>query len=410
LGTFSFSGDSFVTYNLPGRPIFDPLTSLFFYGGIVLCIRHWRKPAYAFVLMWLAMGLLPSLILGEWTSTLHSKAAEAPIMVLPALGALEFGRFVVARFGPRWGRLLAAGSSVWLIVVAASTGYDYFVRWGESPDTRAAYFHNLVAISDYVDDGAYSGDVVLSSPFPDLPLDPFIAELRVRRGDVSLRWCDARRAVVFPDAVYSLMIVPPNTPLDPHLAERLGLQLLERVHLRPDDVDPTFDVFVWDPRAALDRFLIPSLEAVTGDGEPLGLPVSFGAVELLSYELFTPAVEPGGKITLLTLWRILDPDALGPVPAHDYGRAAVLFAHVLDATDGVIGQEDRLDAPAWDWRSGEAFVQLHRFQINADVLPGAYRLEVGIYSRENGVRLPVLVDGGVDDDHVFLQPVEVISP
>jgi len=410
LGTFSFSGDSFVTYNLPGRPIFDPLVSLFFYGGIALCLWRWRRPAYAFVLMWLVAGMLPTLVLGEWTSTLHSKVAEAPIMALPVLCAVGIGHFVARRIGTRWARIFAAGCVAWLTIVAASTSYDYFIRWGQAPETRAAYFHNLAAITDYLSDTEYSSVVPLSSPFPDLPLDPFIADLRLQRDDLSLRWFDARRAIVFPDTTRSLLIVPPNTPLDPYFAQRLDLRAAERVHLRPDDVDPYFDVFEWHPTAALSRFLTSPTETVTAGNESLRLPVNFGgAVELVSYELLTPSTAPGSTMTMATLWRILDPDALGPVPMHDYGRAAVLFTHILDAADTIVGQEDRLDAPAWNWHAGETFVQLHRFQIDADSPPGLYRVEVGIYAREDLTRLPVIVNGVEIDDHILLQSLRVTS-
>ncbi len=408
LGTFSFSGDSFVTYNLPGRPIFDPVVSLFFYGGIALCLHRWKEPAYAFTLMWLVTGMLPSLALGEWTSTLHSKAAEAPIMALPALCAVEVGRFVAARFGPRRARVFAAGCATWLAVVAASTGYDYFVRWGESSETRAAYFHNLTSIAAYLNETEYSGDVTLSSPFPDLPLDPFIADMRVRRDDLSLRWCDARRAILFPGATSGLLIVPPNTPLDPYFAARLTLPPAERVHLRPDDVDPYFDVFEWNPNAALSRFLTSPTGTVTAGGQSLPLPMNFGGVlELLAYETPTPGVAPGETVTLITVWRILDPTALGPPPAHDYGHRVVLFAHALDAADTIVGQEDRLDAPAWNWHAGDAFVQLHRLTIDGDAPPGLYRLEVGIYTRGDLARLPVILNGTEVDDRIFLPPLKV---
>lgn len=410
LGTFSVSGDGLVTYNLPGRPIFDPLASLFFYGGLALCIWRWRTPAYAFVLMWLATGMMPTLVLGEYTSTLHSKVAQAPIMTLPALCAVEVGQRVAARFGSRWARVFAAICVTWLVVVATFTGYDYFVRWGESPETRAAYFHNLAAITDYLNDADYSGDVTLSSPFPDLPLDPFIADLRLHRDDLALRWCDARRSVVLPNADRGLLIVPPNTPLEPYLGERLGLRLIERVNLRPDDVDPYFDVFEWQPNDALARFLSHSTNTVTAGGESLRLPVNLGgAVEFIAYELATPTVAPGGTVTLVTVWRVLDPAALGSHPVSEYGYAAVLFAHVLDAADAVVGQEDRLDAPAWNWRSGDAFVQLFRFSIDADVPPDLYRLEVGMYTRADLIRLPIMADGIEVDNRIILQSLEVVS-
>jgi hypothetical protein len=215
---------------------------------------------------------------------------------------------------------------------------------------------------------------------------------------------------VFPDATRSLLVVPSSTPLDPYFAERLNLSSVERVHLRPDDVDPYFDVFEWDQDVALTLFLTPQSGAVTAGSKSVGLPVSFGGVvELLAYESLTPTVEPSGTVELVTLWRILGPDELGPVLPRDYGHAVVIFAHVLDAADAIVGQEDRLDTPAWDWRSGDAFVQLHRFRIDADAPLGLYRLEVGIYIRADLARLPVIVDDVEVDDRVLLSPVEVVG-
>jgi len=407
LGTISFSGDSFITYNLPGRPILDPIASLFFYGGIALCLWRWRNPAYAFTLMWIAAGLAPSLALGEWTSTLHSKAAEAPILVLPAVCAVEVGRCVTAHFGSRWAKAFTAGCVTWLAVIALSTGYDYFIRWGQSPATRAAYFHNLAAITDYLNRTSYSGAVALSSPFPDLPLDPFIADLRVHRNDLSLYWFDAQRALMFPDATRSLLIVPPNTPLAPELAGRLDLRKIERVNLRPDDVDPYFDVFEWSPREALARFTSNTPTIIAG-GRTHDLPVSLGAVELVAYE-FPAQIEPGETITLMTVWRILDPAALGPMPPHDYGHSLAIFAHLLDANDAVVGQEDRLDAPAWNWRAGDAFAQLHRLIVKKDLPPGDYQLPIGLYQRDTLKRLTVYTGDKITDDHILLGFVRVMG-
>ncbi len=404
LGTFSLRGDTFITYNLPGRPIFDPITSLFFYGGIALCLWRWRQRRYAFVLMWVVIGIVPSLITGEWTSTSHSNAVMAPLMVLPALCALEVVRFAARRLGVRPARILSAGCVAWLGVVAICTARDYFIRWGQSPATRAAYFQNLVAITDYLNETAYRGDIALSSPFPDQPLDPFIAEMRLRRTDLALRWFDGRRALVFPDARHSLFILPPNTPLDPYFATRLDLRPVERVHLRPDDVDPYFDVSAWAPAQALERLLPSTVLTVTVGSEMLTLPISFGAVELIGYDVPEARTAPGGTVTVVTAWRVRDPAAL-PAPPHAYGRAAVIFVHALDETNAIVGQEDRLDAPAWNWRAGDAFVQIHRFPIDAPA--GRYRLEVGIYSRDDAVRLPVLINGMAADDRVLLPPIEV---
>jgi 4-amino-4-deoxy-L-arabinose transferase-like glycosyltransferase len=411
LGTFSFSGDSFVTYNLPNRPIFDPLASLFFYVGVVLCIRHWKDPAYAFVIMWIVMGIVPSLIVGEWTSTLHSTAAKAPIMALPVLGAVEAGRFLISRVGRRWGQVFAISCVIWLLVIAGTTAYDYFLRWGQAPETRAAYRHNLTAITDYLNDIPYSGIVTLSSPFPNLPLDPFVADLTLHRDDLSVRWFDARRALVFPNASRSMFVLPPNTPLAPYFDERLELQLLERVDLRPSDVDPYFDVFTWNPIDALAQLLQPTSKEVAVGGETVSLPVNLGnGVELVAYRLLDAEVSSGGTVRVVTFWRVLDPEALGPVPSSSYGYDAKIFVHVLNESGHIVGQEDRLDAPAWDWHPGDVFAQVHRLQIDAHTSPGDYPLEVGLYTSyadEDLTRLPVIVGNQEIDDHVLLQRLKV---
>jgi len=250
--------------------------------------------------------------------------------------------------------------------------------------------------------------VVLSSPFPDLPLDPLVAMLRMQREDLSLRWCDARRALVFPDAARSLFVLPSNTPLAIYFDQRLQLKLVERVHLRSDDIDPTFDIYEWDPPVALSGFETSPPGTKAGGDRALDLPVNVGnAVELLGYELLTEGVEAGGAASLATFWRVLDPEALGPVPTDAYGHSATIFVHALDGASRIIGQEDRLDAPAWNWRAGDAFVQLHRFRIDALAPSGCYPLEVGIYTNHDLARLPIIVDGAVVDDRVLLQPLEI---
>ncbi len=410
LCTFTFRGDPFITYNVPGRPIFDPLVGILFYGGVLLCLRRWRRPACAFTLLWISTGLLPSMIVGAWNSTLHSMGMQLVVFVPPALLAVEASRWLGQRYGLRASRLVGVAFAGLVGLTCVFTFRDYFVRWGEWPEVRAAYFHNLAAITDYVNRTPYSGAVTLSSPFPDLPLDPFIADLRVRRRDLSLRWFDAWRALVFPSATRSLLIVPPSAPLDPYLAQRLDLRPVERVNLRPDDAAPYFDVFEWTPSAALARFTsLPTKTVIAGD-KPLSLPVSLGAVELVAYDLPTQTITPGGIVTLVTVWRILAPAALGPLPAHDYGHSLAIFAHLLDPNNAVVGQEDRLDAPAWNWQPGDAFVQVHSFSIAAAASPGSYPLEVGIYLRQSLTRLPVSVNGVAVDNRVLLPPVQVLSP
>jgi hypothetical protein len=87
----------------------------------------------------------------------------------------------------------------------------------------------------------------------------------------------------------------------------------------------------------------------------------------------------------------------------------VVFTHALDESRSIVGQEDRLDAPAWDWQPGDVIVQIHRFALPADLSPGTITLNVGVYRRSDGLRLPVAVDGNAAGDHVLLQTLEIVS-
>ncbi|RMF38830.1 MAG: hypothetical protein D6759_00405, partial [Chloroflexi bacterium] len=82
---FSFRGDGFIPYNIPGRPLFDPLTSLLFYAGLLIALRRWREPAYALALLWLAVGFFPALATGVDAAHLRAIAAQPVLYLFPAL-------------------------------------------------------------------------------------------------------------------------------------------------------------------------------------------------------------------------------------------------------------------------------------------------------------------------------------
>ncbi len=99
-GVFTVAGDPLKSYNLPGRPLFVPrLTGLFFYAGLTLAVWRWRRPAYAFVLLWLVAGLLPTIVTISAPNFNRMVAAQFPIFFLAGVGAAEFIGWVA-----RWGR------------------------------------------------------------------------------------------------------------------------------------------------------------------------------------------------------------------------------------------------------------------------------------------------------------------
>jgi len=410
-------GDTFLAYNIPGRPVFDAVSAALFVVGLGVCLGRWRRPAYAFLLLWFAIGILPSLITGPTANTTRNLAALPAVFLIPAIGFVALmgrawidqeaahakaqrrkshprARYSSSRLSPfaplrevfspvtrHWSLVAAV---LWLGFAGAVSARDYFARWANAPEVRGAYQHTLAAALAHV--AAVYPDaepVVFSSVYPGAAHDPSIAfVLAAGRPALSrtARWADARWALALPPGV-SLAVVPASTP--PHPALAAWLAALATVELRPDDLDPRFTVYRLDgDRAAADlaAWAVP--------------PVDFGgAVELVAARWLAAGVRPGETAELLTAWRVLDPARAGPAGPPTFASDAVLFSHVLDGAGGRLSQHDSLDAPSWAWQAGDLFVQIHPLVVPASAAPGEYAALVGFYDRATGVRLPASSGG-----------------
>jgi 4-amino-4-deoxy-L-arabinose transferase-like glycosyltransferase len=391
-------GDDFLAYTIPGRPFFDPLVGTLFLVGLVICLARWREPTYTFSLIWFLIGASPTLVTGAPASITRSIAALPVAFLFPALAVVEGACWAATRWGARAMRVIWLGCVALVIITATISARDYFA-WGESLDVRAAYQHTLVEIARYLAAQSENGTVAISTVYPQAPHDPYVFEMSLRRNDLATRWFDARTAILIPSESTARLIVPASTPLAAMEAamgiaaydgDLAGLRVRERVRLRPDDLDPSFVVYDWEPAVTL-RVL---REHAQSQSVNLG-----NVVQLIGYDLRTPQVKPGDAIELITLWQVTDPQSV-----RDTGL--VLFTHALNAAGKVVGQEDRLDAPAWDWRPGDVIAQLHRFTLPSDAT-GTLTIEVGAYKPTDLTRLPILVNGVTADNRILLTPVEV---
>ena len=394
LGTLGVRGDSLVTYNNPGQPMLWPLLAAFFGVGLVVCAARIRRPAHAFLLLWLAFGLAPTLVIGAYTSTLHSIAAQPTVCVVTAVGAT----WLVREGARRASRLAALGlAALWaaaLLLTGVMAARDYFMAWGQSPDVRAAYFHTLAEITARLDADTEGGVVGVSSPFPEPPLDPFIGLMRIHNAGVDVRWMDARLAVVLPPVDSARLVASADAPIDPALAQLLGLEHIERVRLRPDDHNPYYDVYRLHPSAVRAR-LQAGLPAPQGGGEA----VFGGALALRRCQ----ASLDGPALEIVTLWEVLDPDALGEPPSTQYAHELAIFVHALDGEGAIAGQSDALGAPTSDWREGDMFLHVHRPALSESLGGDGVELVVGVYHRPDLSRLPLIVDGAPAGDALPLR-------
>lgn len=80
-----YRGDPNGRHNLPGAPMFDPLSAALFVLGLAYSLRSVRRPEYALLVSWCVLGLLPGIL------SLDFEAPQAfrSIVVTPGLALLS---------------------------------------------------------------------------------------------------------------------------------------------------------------------------------------------------------------------------------------------------------------------------------------------------------------------------------
>lgn len=425
LRVFSWVGDRFWAYNIPGRPIFNWVGSLAFYGGVAWAAWHWRQPRQAFLLIWLLVGLAPAMPTTNEGIYLRAIVAQ-PATYLLAAGAFSAAyrglQALARRRAPSAAPLWA--NAAWIVLVLAVLGVEagrtyrtYFIEWATDPEARMIYNQNLVATAQYLRDRPAREAIGISALHPLYYHDPWIFRYVAQRPDLAVRWFDGRGGIVYPGTGEARYVFSAKTPLDPALRAEFeaGATWIEQQQLDPADENPTFDVWLWQGGEALaqtletlqassplwvspeTRFDRPELrQALQGEAR-FGHAPALAA--LVGYRLDGISFQPGDMVELITYWR-----ALERVSQEDDW---VTFVHLLDVDSNLIGSVDVLDCPPTGWYPGDIVVQVHRFQVSPNSARGtqAY-LELGLYRRSMG-RLPVVVDGQAIADRVLLAPVEV---
>lgn len=359
LGVFAFTGDPRPTYMLPGRPLFDPLTAVLFFAGLLLALWRARQQArYGFVLIWLAVGLIPSAVTPQAPSTVRLVGVMPVVYLLPALALVALGEWWITE--RRLGR-----TQVWAMLAVAVLAFGLaqtlwygFMRWPADLETRLRYQTVFQAIAGEIAQHPEGTPVIAEAYFEPIDHDSVRRNLGA---PLDARWVQQHHALVFPAGNNARLYVPEYAaPAGELLAASL---LAEPLYRSPDE--PSYSVYLLpdEPQMPL-----------------LAEPVSFaGAVSLLGHQQL-PAGEDG-NLRLLSYWRVEE-----VLPAD-----LAVFVHVLDTSGEVLTQFDGLDAAPQRLQPGDRFLQLHHLPAPQGMVNGTpagpYAMHIGLYTRDNGQRL-----------------------
>jgi hypothetical protein len=131
-----------------------------------------------------------------------------------------------------------------------------------------------------------------------------------------------------------------------------------------------------------------------------------GIIRLLGYDLSPERIQVGGKLQVTLYWQAVN------TPDRDY----TVFVHLLDPTGRISTQHDGTPddgaSPTLGWLPGEVIVDRHTLSLDQDMMPGEYRLEIGLYDAETLERLEITDGEGqpVGNHWVLPQPVQVMRP
>jgi 4-amino-4-deoxy-L-arabinose transferase-like glycosyltransferase len=413
---FTCWGDPNFRFNLAGRPVFGGLDGALFYGGLILCLwlaireKGTRRVAYAALFLWLGMMLLPMTLSAEGLPYYQRAIGILPaIYFFPALLLDALATWIESRLAhklraarPICGAFLA----LILVSLAVRTCREYFVHWHTATrnddDRRVA----MVYVADYLSQARPEGELYLSTEYAQHPTLAFLAPARYD----GIHWFDARQSLPLPPAdlkaTYLLLMENPPQPLltDPVPDLRL-------VHTEFDRFErPVFEVYRWEggtfPLPADRSPATWSWEVTFEPGDPEGLrhsidlPVSFGdTMAFIGHDRSAAAVEPGETLKLVLYWRLLQK------PACSYS----IFAHLLDAEGQIVGEYDdnRYATSFWWEDGGEMLLSYFPLKVKPATLPGEYQLEIGVYNRESGERLPIYDGAERVADRLLLRPLEI---
>jgi 4-amino-4-deoxy-L-arabinose transferase-like glycosyltransferase len=380
----AFTGDPEYLYNIPARPVFEPLGAGLMGLGLVLAAWRWRQPRYAVLVIWLLGGLAPAFASTPAASLGHTIVAQPVFYLLPALAVVELGAWVRRGLGRGPGRLawaapfaVPAAALVFVGVTAARDLNDYFGHWPTLPQVRLLYRADLHEAAAALRQLPPHSDLGLASATLH-PADALALALDTPGLDLRPRVFTPARAWPFPDQARTVLLLGSAGPLafgQPPLARDFELRASSL--LAPEQ-----------PATAL--------AAAFQNGW-----------QCYGYTLTVSRANGGLSIALKTYWRVgADYDAPAPRPVEVLAAQPLplkIFSHLLRPDGSLAAGDDRLDLDPATLQPGDSFVQAFVIAVPPGLALGTYPVQIGLYDPASGARVR-LAGGG---DSLILTPLEL---
>jgi hypothetical protein len=370
LAAFSIHGDDNVLHNLPGRPALDPILSILFITGCVICMAQ-RRSAHAILLAWIVIFSVPMALselapmFRRWVGILPAEA------ILIAVGAVTLAQIMQERAPANRLRSFGPMAIAALLIISAGISIaTYFGPYASQPDLFYAYDVGIAQAARYI--ATQRDKTIFLTPF-----DKFYEVV-----DITL--AEAHHSPIQSYNGVACQVFPAVTQRETEwvvITEKDGETLPWISQVFPSARQ------VWQldsPKGIYARaLLVPPHQTAQFEPEYRYHANLGGKIQLLGFNMKSSL--RAGKTLSVTL-------ALQDTAPLDQEHK--VFVHLLGAGDAVLAQDDRLPCNfslnQADWQPGNIVLEAYQLPIPAEMPRGEYRVVLGMYQPDLNLRLPVI--------------------
>ncbi len=411
--------DPRIRHHLTDGAVFDPLTLLGFWLGLVVCFKQWRNPANLFLVVSLGVLWLPAPLSVDPIHAPRSAGMLPSFFILVAVGWYQGAAWLIGLvqrrltskkeggIGPRQAGLAGLIALGLMGLTGAMNVYAYFERWVNHPLVYQEYKGPFIDLARDAAALSQTTDVVIPYELYAYPPVRYILRKDFREA-LALPFSPFTRLADKPPVIYSTHLPVPPSPLFVWLTKDStgqGVAYLTRFWAQPDPQagQPVLDKLgaVTGHRLNLDEALLKQLYLEN----PLTLTPFIWAehIRLAGYDLNSPAIAAGKANALMFYWENL----------KDADLNNKVFIQIINAQGQPISQvEEPLiqeDMTYYGVRDGLVLGQ-HQIWTGPDTPAGLYLLRFGLFNPRTEERLPLTTaDNQPAGDQIIGAPFYVLK-
>ena len=170
IAMYGFKGDPLWRQNVADRPVFIFFVAILFYAGLLVALWRWRRAKYAYLVLWLGVSAIPSIVTVDAPSTIRMVNALLVITVFPALVMHIIPS--LSTFTPR----LSTGLVIFLgfllaVITLIGTVRSLFFTWPANDEVRFVWQAALTETATILDGSTEDSPVAIGGWSP-ATMDP----------------------------------------------------------------------------------------------------------------------------------------------------------------------------------------------------------------------------------------------